>query len=135
EHAELRHVGEADRVVDAREYRLAEVEADLFGVDVERGHELNVADVIAPEVDVHQPGHALARVGVAVELDALHEAAGAVTDAGDRDADFVFGGAHDAVAPSGRLASSSARSCAISSSIHSRSCWVDWARCSRSDRV
>ena len=34
-----------------------------------------------------------------------------------------------------RSPSCSSRSCAISSSIHARSCWVDWARCSRSDRV
>ena len=62
---------------------------DLVGVDVERGDELDVADVVAAELDVHQPGHVLGRVGVAVELDALHEAARAVPDAGDRDADAL----------------------------------------------
>ena len=36
---------------------------------------------------MHQAGDALGRVGVAVELDALDEAARAVADAGDRDAD------------------------------------------------
>ena len=46
------------------EDRLAEVEADLVGVDVERGDELDVADVVAAELDVHEAGHALGRVGV-----------------------------------------------------------------------
>ena len=102
EHAELGDFGELDRVVDAREDRLAEVEADLLGVDVERGDELDVADVVAAEVDVHQAGDSLVRIGVAVELDALHEAARAVADAGDRDADVFLGGgaAHADAAPS-----------------------------------
>ena len=91
-HAELGDVGELDRVVDAGEDRLAEVEADLVGVDVEGGDELDVADVVAAELDVHEAGHAFGRVGVAVELDALHEAARAVADAGDRDADLLRAG-------------------------------------------
>src|SRR5205823_14887186 len=111
----------------------AEVDPDLVGVDVERGDELDVADVVAGELDVHQTGDTLGRVGVAVELDALYEAARAIADAGDRDAHGSF--AHAVVAPSVRSPSCSARSCAISSAIHSRSCWVDRARCSRSDRV
>ena len=56
------------------EDRLAEVEADLGGVDVERGDELDVADVVAAELDVHEAGDVVARVGVAVVLDALDEA-------------------------------------------------------------
>ena len=35
---------------------LAEVEADLGGVDVEGGDELDVADVVAAELDVHEAG-------------------------------------------------------------------------------
>ncbi len=45
----------------------------FVGVDVEGGGELDVADVVAAEVDVHQAGHALRRVGVAVVVHALHE--------------------------------------------------------------
>ena len=52
--AELADVGELDRVVLAGEDRLAEVETDLGGVDVERGDELDVADVVAAEHDVHE---------------------------------------------------------------------------------
>ena len=56
--AELREpaVAELQRVVLAGEDRLGEVLADLVGVDVERRRELDVADVVAAEVDVHEPG-------------------------------------------------------------------------------
>ncbi len=61
----------------------------FVGVDVERGGELDVADVVAAEVDVHEAGHALVGVGVAVVVDALHERGGAVADADDRDAHLL----------------------------------------------
>ena len=48
------HVAELHRVVGAGEDRLREVEPDLLLVDVEGGDELDVADVVAAEVDVHQ---------------------------------------------------------------------------------
>ena len=88
---ELRHLGELDRVVLARPDRLGEVLADLLGVDVEGGDELDVADVVAAEVDVHQAGHFLGGVGVLVVLDALDEGVGAVADADDRDPDLLVG--------------------------------------------
>ena len=97
-HAEVRHVGaELQRVVLAGEDRLAEVLADLVGVDVERGAELDVADVVAAEVDVHEAGDDLGLVGVAVVLDALHERAGAVAHADDRHAHLVVAEASMAV--------------------------------------
>ena len=46
-------------------------------------------DVVAAEVDVHQPGNELVLGGVLVELDALHQRRGAVADADDRYADFA----------------------------------------------
>ena len=73
-HVEVRHVGELDRVVLARPDRLGEVLADLVGVDVERGGELDVADVVAAEVDVHEARDGLVGIGVLVVLDALDEA-------------------------------------------------------------
>ena len=97
--AHRRDVGELDRVVLARPDRLGEVLADLLGVDVEGGDELDVADVVAAEVDVHQARHLLGRVGVLVVLDALDEAVGAVADADDRDADLRRPGAPSACAP------------------------------------
>src|SRR5215218_353895 len=87
--AHVGDVGELDRVVLPRPDRLAEVFADLLGVDVEGGDELDVADVVAAEVDVHQARHFLAGVRVLVVLDALDEAVGAVADADDRDADLL----------------------------------------------
>ena len=48
--AGLRDVGELDRVVRVRPDRVGEVLADLVRRDVERGGELDVADVVAAEV-------------------------------------------------------------------------------------
>ena len=47
---------------------LGQVAADLLGVHVERGDELDVADVVVAELDVHQAGHRACRVGVLVVL-------------------------------------------------------------------
>ena len=82
--------GELDRVVRVRPDRVGEVAADLALDDVERGRELDVRDVIAAEVDMHQAGDALVRLGVLVVLDALEERVGAVADADDRDAHLVL---------------------------------------------
>ena len=65
---ERRHVGEADSVVGRRLDRLGQVAADLAGVDVERGRELDVADVVAAQLDVHQARHGGVRRGVPVEV-------------------------------------------------------------------
>ena len=69
--------------------RLGEVLADLVGVDVEGGRELDVADVVAAEVDVHQTRDLLVRIRVLVVLDALHEGGGAVAHADDRHAHLL----------------------------------------------
>mgnify|MGYP003694192341 CR=1 FL=1 len=122
------------------EDRLAEVEPDLVGVDVERGDELDVAHVVAAELDVHQAGDALGRVGVAVELDALHEAARAVarrrrSRRGPSCEAVACGAAHSCGGSFRYGRRAWIALCARSaSSIHARSCSVDWARCSRSDR-
>ncbi len=96
--ARVRHLGEVDRVVLAADDRLRQVLADLVGIDVEGGHEVDVADVVAAEVDVHQPGHEVVVRSVAVVLDALHERGGAVADAHDGDADAPVLGPAVAVA-------------------------------------
>jgi hypothetical protein len=46
---------ELDRVVLGDD-RLGQVEADLLGVDVEGGDELDVADVVAAELTCIRPG-------------------------------------------------------------------------------
>ena len=53
-HAEVRDLLEDVGVVGLRVDRLGQVLADLVLVDVEGGHELDVADVVAAQVDVHQ---------------------------------------------------------------------------------
>ena len=88
-HARVRDVGELDRVVLTRPDRLGEVLADLLDVDVEGGRELDVAYVVAAEVDVHEAGDALPRIRVLVVLDPLHERRSAVADTDDRHADLL----------------------------------------------
>ncbi len=82
-HAGARHVRELHGVVGLCEYGLGEVEPHLVLVDVERGDELDVTDVIAAEVNVHQPRHGLFGRCVAVVVHALDERRGAVADADD----------------------------------------------------
>ena len=56
-HVEVAHGGELDGVVVAGEDGLGQVDAHLGGVHVEGGDELDVAHVVAAQLDVHQPGH------------------------------------------------------------------------------
>ena len=88
--AEIGHVGELDGVVLTAADGFAEIFADLFDVDIEGGGELDVADVIAAEIDVHQARHELVVRGILVILDALNERRGAVTDADNGDAHLIF---------------------------------------------
>ena len=87
--ARLRDIGELDRVVRVRPDRVGEIGADLALDDVERRRELDVADVVAAEVDVHEAGDELVVRRVLVELDALEQRVRAVADADDRDAHLV----------------------------------------------
>ena len=85
----VRHLLEDVGVVRLLVDRLGQVLADLVLVDVERGHELDVADVVAAQADVHQPRDELVVLGVLVVVAPLDEAAGAVADADDRDPDLA----------------------------------------------
>ena len=80
---------EGDRVVGLGVDRLGQVLADLVLVDVESGHEVDVADVVAAQVDVHQPRHEVVVFGVLVVIAPLDEAARAVAHADDRDTDLA----------------------------------------------
>ncbi len=71
--ARRRHVADLDRVVLAGRGGVSEVEADLLRVDVERRDELDVADVVVPELHVHQSGDGPRRVGVMVVVNALDQ--------------------------------------------------------------
>src|SRR4029453_11595134 len=122
-HAELADLGELHRVVLAGPDRLAGVETDLLGVDVERGHELEVADVVAAEHHVHEAGHLVRRVGVLVVLEPLDEGVGAVADAGDRQADLAHGWVPPVVVTTGLGTAGTSCSCVmrVSSSSQPRS--------------
>ncbi len=78
-----RHVADLDGVVLAGADGVREVEADLLGVDVERGDELHVTDVVLAELHVHQPRDLAGGVGVLVVLDTLNQRRGTVADAHD----------------------------------------------------
>ena len=82
-HAGRGNVRELQRVVLAGPDRIRQLHADLEGVDVERRHELEVADGVLAEAGVHEPGDGFVGVGILVESDALHERIGAVSDTGD----------------------------------------------------
>jgi len=88
-HVQRRHGGELDRVVGRDADRLGEVEPDLALGHVERGGELDVADMVATQVDVHQAWDERVFGGRPVELDPLHQRRGAVADADDRNPDFL----------------------------------------------
>ena len=81
--------GELQRVVLARQIASERSLPTLSASMSNAADELDVADVVAAEVDVHEARDLLGRVGVAVVLDALHEGGGAVADADDGDADLV----------------------------------------------
>src|SRR4029079_11267079 len=53
---------------------------------VERGDNLDVADVVRPEPDMHEAGDASAVGGVPVVLQSLHQGAGAVAHPSNGDA-------------------------------------------------
>jgi hypothetical protein len=69
--------------------RLAQVLAHLVDVDVKRRGELDIADVIPAQVDMHQPRHGVAIFRITVVLHALHQRAGAIADADNGDPDFL----------------------------------------------
>ena len=64
-------LGELDGVVHSPVDRLGEITAHLGRVDVKGRHELQVADVITAEFDVHQARYMIAGLGVLVIGDAL----------------------------------------------------------------
>jgi hypothetical protein len=82
-HAQVRDLRELDRVVLSRPDGLRKILANLLGVDVERGRELDVGDVVAAEIDVHEARDPRGGIRVLVVVDALHESRCAVPDAHD----------------------------------------------------
>src|SRR5204863_9127526 len=84
-----RHVAELHGVVGPGENRLREVEPDLVLVDVERGDELDVADVVAAQVDVHQARDGFLGRRAAVVMNPLDQRGGAVANPHDGHSNLV----------------------------------------------
>src|SRR5207247_2607626 len=80
----------ANGVVRLGKDGLGQIVPDFAGIDVERGDELDVVDVIPAQIDVHQTWYELVRGGVAVLGHALDEGGGAVADADDGDTHCAF---------------------------------------------
>ena len=95
-HTQLRYIRELVGVVLPSKDGLAEVLADLVVVHVERSHELDVADVVAAQVHMHQARDAVLGFGVPIVADTLDQAAGAVAYACDSDTYFA---GHDEILP------------------------------------
>jgi hypothetical protein len=73
-------------VVWPHENGVGNVAPDLVGADVERRRNLDVADVIAADVRVHQPRDRLVGLGVAIVGEPLDERARAITHPDNADA-------------------------------------------------
>ncbi|MGA8550165.1 MAG: hypothetical protein WB678_08005 [Stellaceae bacterium] len=80
--------GEALGIVGRGGDGLGQIPTDFSLGDVEGSDEIDIGDVIAAEVEMHDPGNGPVTGRVAVELDALHQGRGAVSDADERDPDF-----------------------------------------------
>ena len=87
-HVQMRNVRESDGIIGFGEDCLAEVLSDLVPVDVERGGEFDVADVIAAQFGMHQPGNEAVFRCIIVIPDTLNERRCAVADADDGNPDF-----------------------------------------------
>ena len=80
--------GKALGVVGRGGKGVGEVVPDLALGDVEGGDKLDIGDVIAAEVEMHDPGDRGRAGRVPVEFDALHQGRGAVPDPDQRHPDF-----------------------------------------------
>ncbi len=87
--AQLGYIGELVGIARRRVYCLAQVFADFVDVDVECGGEFNVANMIASETDVHEPGDKFIVLGIPVVMHALDERRRAIAHADNCDADFL----------------------------------------------
>ena len=121
------HLLEGVGVVRLGVDRLGQVLADLVLVDVEGRHELDVADVVAAEVDVHQPRDEVVGLGVLVVVAALDEAARAVADAHDGDPDLAVATAAGARPRVGRRGAVLAVASVLAVGSRVSRCSVTWA--------
>src|SRR5262249_37215951 len=95
--ANLGDLGKLIGVVGARKNGLPKILAHLGRVNINGRGEFDVGDVVAAQVDMHQPGDEVGLGGVSVVFDALDQRRGAVAHADDRYTHLVF--AHPGVPP------------------------------------
>src|SRR5690349_8945984 len=69
--------------------RLRQVQTDLALDDVKGRREFDIVDVIPAQVDVHQPRHTIALLGILIELHTLHQGRGAVANTDNGYPDFL----------------------------------------------
>ena len=81
--AQIRHVGEFDRVVLRRFDGFRQILADLQRVHIECGDEFNVTHAISAEIVVHQTGNLILVLRVFVVFNALHQRRSAIANASD----------------------------------------------------
>src|SRR5699024_11609143 len=65
--------------------RSGDVEADPLAVDIEGGNEIDVTDVIIPDLHVHETRNLRPRGHIPVVLNTLDQGRGAVAQSGNRD--------------------------------------------------
>ena len=85
----VRDFGEFNGVVGVCPDGFAQIFADFAFDNIESGRELNIANVVAAKVDVHQPRYFVVFIGIAVIMDTLHQRIGTVAYANNGDTYFV----------------------------------------------
>ena len=71
--AKLRDVGKSDGVIRFGVNRFTEIAAHFGRVDIKGGGELDVANVVTAELNMHQAGNELIGIRFAVKLNTLDE--------------------------------------------------------------
>ena len=87
-YSQVRHIAELVGVVGRGEHRLGEVFAHLILINIKGGDEVDIANVVTAQVNVHYPRHELVFFSFLVEVDPLDKRAGAVSHADDGNIDF-----------------------------------------------
>ena len=86
--AEAGDLCELNRVIRLGENGLAQIFSDFGFIDVERRCELDIADMVAAEIDVHEARDSFILFGVFIKLNTLDERRSAIADADNCDANF-----------------------------------------------
>ncbi|MBA7644815.1 hypothetical protein ES703_52562 [subsurface metagenome] len=72
-HSGSRYLTELKGVIGWRVNCLCQVFAHLVLVNIKSSHEIDVADVVSPEVNVHQPGYKFGLFSILIVMDTLDQ--------------------------------------------------------------